>query len=113
MGVVHMFRTPLVKVTLRDKTVLEFLTEREFKAWEAREGKNLKGWSSKYYKGLGTSTAAEFKSYFERMDQFLFRVERDPQRDMEAIELAFSNTKADERKKWLETPALVFEDLIV
>lgn len=112
LGVVSVFRTPLLKVTLKDKTVLEFFTEREFKLWEKKEGQKLKGWSLKYYKGLGTSTAAEFKKYFENMDNYLFSIEMADREDKDAIDLAFNGQRADDRKAWLESPAANFEDFI-
>lgn len=32
-------------------------------------GATLRGWAIKYYKGLGTSTAAEAKEYFQAIDR--------------------------------------------
>jgi DNA topoisomerase-2 len=113
LGVICVFRTPLVKVILKDKTVLEFFTEREFKEWEKTDGQKLKGWTHKYYKGLGTSTAAEFKNYFENMDNYLFKIEMADKEDKDAIDLAFNSQRADDRKKWLETGAANFEDFIM
>lgn len=112
LGVIHIFRTPLVKVVLKNKEVLEFFTEREFKDWEQKEGHKLKGWTHKYYKGLGTSSAAEFKSYFEKMDNYLFAINVEDSEDKDAIDLAFNGQRADDRKKWLETTASNFEDYI-
>lgn len=113
LGVISVFRTPLLKVTLKDKTVLEFFTEREFKLWESKEGQRLKGWSLKYYKGLGTSTAVEFKKYFENMENYLFSVDMVDREDKDAIDLAFNSQRADDRKTWLESPAANFEDFIL
>ena len=114
LGVIHIFRTPLVKVTMgKNKPTLEMFTEREFKEWEAREGHKIKGWSHKYYKGLGTSSAAEFRSYFEKMEQYLFLIEMEGVEDKDAVDLAFNSQRADDRKVWLETPAANFEDFIV
>jgi DNA topoisomerase-2 len=112
LGVVSVFRTPLLKVTLKDKSVLEFFTEREFKLWEKKDGHKLKGWSLKYYKGLGTSTAVEFKKYFENMESYLFSIEMVDREDKDAIDLAFNGQRADDRKAWLESPAANFEDFI-
>lgn len=113
LGVISVFRTPLLKVVLKDKTVLEFFTEREFKAWEKSDGQKLKGWTHKYYKGLGTSTAAEFKNYFENMDNYLFKIEMEGKEDKDAIDLAFNGQRADDRKEWLESGAANFEDFIM
>jgi DNA topoisomerase-2 len=111
LGVVHLFRTPLLKVTLKNKKILEFFTEREFKAWS--ESTTEKGWTFKYYKGLGTSTAAEFRSYFENMDNYLFKVYMKSETDKNSLDLAFNGARADDRKQWLATPALNFEELFV
>ena len=112
MGVIHIFRTPLVKVFLKNKEELEFFTEREFHAWEEKTGKKTNGWRHKYYKGLGTSTASEFIKYFEEMDRYLFQIRVEGDEDLQAIDLAFNSQRADDRKKWLETNAANFEDFI-
>jgi DNA topoisomerase-2 len=113
LGVIHVFRTPLVKITAKGKDPIEFFTEREFHAWEKKDGAKLRGWSHKYYKGLGTSSAAEFRGYFERMDNYLFRIDVADKDDKDSIDLAFNGQRADDRKKWLETPAANFEDFIM
>lgn len=113
LGVIHIFRTPLIKVTIKGKPTLQFFTEREFRAWEENEGKKIRGWTQKFYKGLGTSSAAEFKQYFEDMDQYLFRIDMADQDDKDSIDLAFNSQRADDRKKWLETPAANFEEFIL
>lgn len=38
----------------------------EYETW--KEETNTKGWSIKYYKGLGTSTSKEAKEYFAELD---------------------------------------------
>lgn len=111
LGVICMFRTPVLKVTHK-KEVIEFFTEREFKTWEEKEGSKLKGWSFKYYKGLGTSSSKEFKSYFENMDNYLYNLLVVDKADKDAIDLAFNGNRADDRKVWLETPAENFEDFV-
>lgn len=110
LGVIHLFRTPLIKVTLKNKKSLEFFTERDFKIWS--EETTDKGWSFKYYKGLGTSTAKEFSSYFESMDNYLFGIYMNSEEDKNSIDLAFNGARADDRKNWLATPALNFDDLL-
>lgn len=39
----------------KGKETITFYTLPEYEAW--KEGTNTRGWSIKYYKGLGTSTA--------------------------------------------------------
>jgi DNA topoisomerase-2 len=61
-GFLKEFVTPILKVTKGDKVVETFFTIPEYENWA--EGKNLKPFKIKYYKGLGTSTAKEAKEYF-------------------------------------------------
>lgn len=44
-----------------------FYTMPEYETWKEEAG-NLRGWSIKYYKGLGTSTSKEAKEYFSELD---------------------------------------------
>ncbi len=53
-GFVKQFITPLLKVS-RKNQVIAFYTMGDFKRW-SESMENLKGWTIKYYKGLGTST---------------------------------------------------------
>ena len=55
--------TPVVKVT-KGSTVKSFYSLTEYQDWKEANN-NGKGWNIKYYKGLGTSTAAEAKDYFK------------------------------------------------
>lgn len=110
MGFVHILRTPTVKVYLKDKSVLEFFTEREFKEWVAKEGQRTKGWTHRWFKGLGTTKTPDFIPYMEQLDKYLFQVSVEGDEDRQALDLAFSPERANDRKKWLETPAQNFDD---
>ena len=91
--------TPLVKVTNnKTKNVKSFYNLSDYEAWKEQE---LKGYSIKYYKGLGTSTPKEAKEYFRdlKMVNYVF----EPEKSDLAIELAFNKKLADNRKKWLST----------
>lgn len=112
-GVINIFRTPLVKVTLKNKKVLDFNTMREFEHWAETEGKNLTGWSQKFYKGLGTSSTKDFTEYLSNLDNHMFRIDINDEADKDAINLAFNGDRADDRKVWLETPPANFEDFIL
>lgn len=106
LGVINIFRTPLVKVFLKDKTVLEFLTEREYDEWEKTKAKSLTGWTKKWYKGLGTSTPKEFSVYLSNMEKYMIRIDSSTAADRDSIDLAFNGSRADDRKVWLETDAV-------
>jgi DNA topoisomerase-2 len=112
MGFVHILRTPVVMVTLKDKSTLEFFTERAYKKWEANAGAKLKGSTMKYYKGLASWSTKQFANFLESLDTYLYRVDSIDQEDLEAIDLSFNSQRADDRKNWLETPAGEFDDHI-
>lgn len=65
-GFLKEFVTPLMKAT-KGSEIHSFFTMNEFEQWA--EGKNLKTWKVKYYKGLGTSTTKEAKEYFSQIDK--------------------------------------------
>lgn len=44
-----------------------FYTMPEYEAWKEDEGSS-KGWTIKYYKGLGTSESKDAKEYFAALD---------------------------------------------
>jgi C-terminal associated domain of TOPRIM len=50
-----------------------FFTVPEYEMWRAGPGAAQRGWSIKYYKGLGTSTAKEAKEYFAKIDSHQVR----------------------------------------
>ena len=58
-----------------------------------------KGWKIKYYKGLGTSTAKEFKEYFAQKKVVWFNYNEN--KSDNAIDKVFNKTRADDRKDWL------------
>jgi DNA topoisomerase-2 len=113
LGFVHILRTPVIMVTLKDKSTLEFFTERDYKAWEAKDGQKVKGWSMKYYKGLSTWSTKQFSLFLGNLEKYLFRIDMVNNEDKEAIDLAFNSQRADDRKVWLETGAADFDDFIV
>lgn len=113
LGFVHILRTPVIVVTLKDQSELEFFTERDYKVWEAKDGRKLSGWKSKWFKGLSTWSTKQFSKFLSDLEQYLFRIDKIDNEDNEAIDLAFNSQRADDRKVWLETPAGDFDDYIV
>ncbi|XP_037611591.1 DNA topoisomerase 2-alpha isoform X3 [Sebastes umbrosus] len=93
------FITPIIKVTLK-KTQLSFYSIPEFNVWKESQA-NYKSWKTKYYKGLGTSTSQEAKEYFSDFERHRIPFKYGGPEDDEAITLAFSKKKVDERKEWL------------
>lgn len=113
LGFIHILRTPVVMVTMKDKTQLEFFTESEFHDWETTEGQKVRGWSHKYYKGLSAWETSDFAKFLANFDKYLFKVTVEDEEDVDAIDLAFNGQRANDRKTWLETPAANFEDFIL
>ncbi|CAN6696972.1 unnamed protein product [Malus baccata var. baccata] len=95
------FITPIVKATHKNGNTLAFYSMPEYEAWKESLRGNASGWSIKYYKGLGTSTSKEGRDYFQKLDQHKKDFIWIDERDGEAIELAFSKKKIEERKNWL------------
>ena len=61
------FITPIV-VCKKAGNERSFYTLPEYERWKESHN-NGKGWGIKYYKGLGTSTSKEAKTYFSNMRQ--------------------------------------------
>uniref|UniRef100_A0A665VP53 DNA topoisomerase 2 n=1 Tax=Echeneis naucrates TaxID=173247 RepID=A0A665VP53_ECHNA len=93
------FITPIIKASHK-KTQLSFYSIPEFNAWKESQP-NHKSWKIKYYKGLGTSTSQEAKEYFSDMQKHRIPFKYSGPKDDEAITLAFSKKKVEERKEWL------------
>jgi DNA topoisomerase-2 len=54
-GFLQQFITPIVKAS-KGKQTKTFFTLPQYDEWMESTGNNGKGWTIKYYKGLGTST---------------------------------------------------------
>jgi DNA topoisomerase-2 len=95
-GFLTYMATPIVKAT-KGKQSKNFYSQYDYEEWRKADG--AKGWSVKYYKGLGTSTRDEAKDYFAKPTAVSFQFT--PTSD-EAIDLAFNKQRADDRKTWLQ-----------
>ena len=91
--------TPVVKVK-KQKNEKSFYSVKDFDKWKLTNN-NGKGWNSKYYKGLGTSTAKEAKEYFKAFKCVKYTSNKPA--DKESIHMAFSKQEgsSDVRKTWL------------
>lgn len=91
------FITPVLKAK-KGKQSRSFYTMKEYQTWLSRDPK---GWDVKYYKGLGTSTPAESKEYFENLSQHLLPFKWDTDKNHDKIDLVFRTKRSDERKNWM------------
>ena len=99
-GLIGFMNTPILKAKKGQQT-LKFYNEGEYEHWKNNVPEGTKGWTIKYYKGLGTSTKTEFKEYFEEKKFVGF--EHTGAISDDAIDMVFNKKRADDRKNWLET----------
>lgn len=98
MGFLCSLMTPLVKLT-KGSQVLSFQSDAELEAWKESVGAaEASRYKSKYYKGLGTSTPAEAREWFENLSDI--RQDWDDATDT-TMNLAFNKKLSDDRKTWL------------
>jgi len=97
VGFIITMLTPIVKV-FKGKICNSFYNLGDYKTWKENTFDNHL-YEVKYYKGLGTSSAAEFKEYFKDMKLLNYQW---TDASHNAIDLAFNKKRADDRKKWLE-----------
>tara|TARA_B110000027_G_scaffold26687_1_gene29279 strand:+ start:1892 stop:5308 length:3417 start_codon:yes stop_codon:yes gene_type:complete len=90
--------TPILKARKSNKELL-FYNEGEYETWKSNEDNN--GWKVKYYKGLGTSTAKEFKEYFQNKKEVMFKEDEEDKTDN--IDMIFNKKRSNDRKEWLQT----------
>jgi DNA topoisomerase-2 len=92
--------TPLLKVS-KGSQILSFYNESEYIKWTQEVGEaEVRKYKIKYYKGLGTSTPAEAREWFESL--YDIRYEWDEKTNT-SMDLAFNKKLADSRKEWLAT----------
>jgi DNA topoisomerase II len=110
--------TPILKAE-KGKICQEFYNEGEFDAW--KKDNDIKTWRIKYYKGLGTSTAKEFKEYFAKKKIVIFESTGSNSRQM--IDMVFNKKRSNDRKTWLASynrelyldtskPTITYEEFI-
>lgn len=119
-GFLSFMNTPILRAT-KGKQVLSFYNEHEYETWKEQHAAEISSWKIKYFKGLGTSTAVEFKEYFANKKQVDFVYTENVTDDK--IDKIFNKARADERKAWLENydknayldtsnPLVKYEDFI-
>jgi DNA topoisomerase-2 len=96
-GFIGFMNTPILKAK-KGSNELNFYNEGEFDEW--KEQHDIKGWTIKYYKGLGTSTGKEFREYFE--DRKIVEFQFSGKESDDAIDMVFNKKRADDRKDWLK-----------
>jgi len=98
-GFISFMNTPILRAKKGSQTLL-FYNDGEYNEWKQTLGeRGTSGWTVKYFKGLGTSTSAEFKNYFanKKIVDFVYSPPDD-----DVIDKIFNKKRADDRKVWLE-----------
>jgi DNA topoisomerase-2 len=96
-GFISYMNTPILRATKGNQAPLLFYNEGEYQTWRQL---GLTGYTLKYFKGLGTSEAKEFKEYFANKKLVDFDYS---EFSKNTIDMAFNKDRADDRKQWLET----------
>jgi DNA topoisomerase-2 len=100
-GFIGFMNTPIIKAKKGTTQEKLFYNDGEYEQWKGEQSAAaLKGWTFKYYKGLGTSTGKEFKEYFANKKIVNFVSTGEGSRD--AIDKVFNKKRAGDRKEWLE-----------
>ena len=96
-GFLSFMNTPILRAKKGAQTKL-FYNDGEYDVW--KKSIDTSGWVIKYFKGLGTSTSAEFKEYFanKKIVDFVYSGETSD----DSIDKVFNKERADDRKTWLE-----------
>ena len=100
--------TPILKITKGSKSK-SFYNQQDYDKW--KEVNDTKGWKVKYYKGLGTSTAKEFKEYFQEKKVVTFEYGGDDCDN--AIDKVFNKHRADDRKLWFKISIKIIHWILI
>lgn len=98
-GFLSFMNTPILRAK-KGAQVKLFYNDGEYETWKQTDSAKGSGWTIKYFKGLGTSTSAEFKEYFanKKIVDFIYT---GPTSD-DTIDKVFNKERPDDRKTWLE-----------
>jgi DNA topoisomerase-2 len=95
-GFLVKLQTPIVRVT-QNKKEIDFMSMGEFETWKAKQ---TKPFSSHYLKGLGSNDTKYLKKYMFDDSHFL-PLTLDDAEDVRALQIAFDEALADERKVYI------------
>ena len=96
-GFISFMNTPIIRASKGGKTVV-FYNEGEYRDWLSKESEPKK-WTLKYFKGLGTSTATEFKEYFS--NKKIVDFEYSGKNSDDIVDMVFNKKRPEDRKQWL------------
>ena len=103
------FATPIVVarrkkgVAVENPVELRFLSLPTFRTWLEGDASRSSSYTFAYYKGLGGHSSAAGREYFASLDDYVVSLMYDAARDRETLLDFFDKTRADARKRMLET----------
>ena len=97
-GFIAFMNTPILKAT-KNSQVLSFYNQGEFNTWSLIQP-HLHLWKIKYYKGLGTSVAKDFKEYFSSPK--IVSMNNSGAECDTSIDVMFNKDRSDDRKLLLQ-----------
>ncbi len=97
-GFIQYMNTPLIKVTAERMNPLIFYNKNEFDIANINNKFNNPRYLIKYYKGLGTSSATEFREYMKNKNIINYVYDTNAAKN---ITKAFGKDNSDERKHWI------------
>ena len=98
---IYEFVTPILRVSQGKDKKKYFYRISEYTKWLS-ENNNGKGYTTKYYKGLGTIEPAVGKQFFRDIKKHLIKFNySNPEVTEDLIDKIFAKKRADERKDWL------------
>lgn len=107
-GYVKYLRTKIIDVRKKGQ-VIKFYTNQEYNVWKSQTP-DYQTWDHTYFKGLGTSEDADIEEEFKAPRVVLSMYDNFAPN---SLELAFSDTLADNRKDWIKdwVPDYSVEDM--
>jgi DNA topoisomerase-2 len=97
-GFICFMNTPILKATFNKKEML-FYSDGEYEQWK-QDTANASSWTTKYYKGLGTSTKQEFQKYFANPK--IVELKHSGEVSDDSIDMLFNDGRANDRKVLLK-----------
>lgn len=93
---IYRINTPVVIATVKG-VEQEFFTDEEYEKWAKTAPKH----EASRYKGLGKFKTDRFKKLLQDREKYLVKISTLEATDSESLNLAFSGSRADDRKEWL------------
>lgn len=97
-GVVYRLNAPIIIATVKN-VEHEFFTQHDYHVWAENNPNHKK----KYFKGLGTFDSKYFYRFLREEDKYMKKIVILDSTDVDALNIAFDKSKANERKEWLLT----------